>query len=47
MPVAVLSDAVKQSSDPSLRLAALKGLGKIGNRDAMPPRWDRLPMTGR
>ncbi len=34
--VAVLSDAVKQSSDPSLRLAALKGLGKVGNRDAMP-----------
>ncbi len=34
--VVVLSDAVKQSSDPSLRLAALKGLGKVGNRDAMP-----------
>ena len=34
--VVVLSDAVKQSSDPGLRLAALKGLGKVGNRDAMP-----------
>jgi HEAT repeat protein len=34
--VVVLSDAVKQSSDPGLRLAALKGLGRIGNRDALP-----------
>jgi HEAT repeat protein len=34
--VVVLSDAVKQSSDPALRLAALKGLGRIGNRDALP-----------
>ncbi|HVB78511.1 MAG TPA: HEAT repeat domain-containing protein [Candidatus Binataceae bacterium] len=33
--VAVLSEAVRQS-DPTLRAAALKGLGQLGNQDAKP-----------
>jgi HEAT repeat protein len=33
--VAVLSDAARQK-DPTLRAAALKGLGRVGNRDAIP-----------
>ena len=34
--IVILSDAARQSSDPALRLAALKGLGRVGNRDAIP-----------
>jgi HEAT repeat protein len=33
--IAVLSDAARQR-DPTLRVAALKALGRIGNRDAIP-----------
>jgi len=33
--VAVLSDAARQR-DPTLRVAALKALGRVGNRDAVP-----------
>jgi len=31
----ILSDAARQS-DPALRMAAIKGLGRLGNRDAKP-----------
>lgn len=33
--IAILSDAARQP-DPTLRMAALKGLGRLGNHDAMP-----------
>jgi len=33
--ITILSDAARQP-DPALRAAALKGLGRLGNRDAMP-----------
>ena len=33
--IVILSDAARQS-DPALRMAAIKGLGRLGNRDAKP-----------
>jgi HEAT repeat protein len=33
--IAILSDAARQP-DPALRMAAIKGLGRLGNRDAKP-----------